>query len=172
MLVVSAVAALALGGCGENEIDAGKVEDFVRDNARVPQAIDSVTCPEGIEVEEGDTFDCKIVAKDGSEEAVSLLQEDDDGTVTITGNRQTKLPPQAEDVEIIPENVEALIRGAAEEPDKIVSVDCPSGIGLQEGRKFDCVVRYTTGSEEIVEIVQRDDLGNVEIAGSREGESG
>lgn len=170
MLVVSAVSVLALSGCGKEEIDDQKVEDFIRDEARVPAAIESVTCPEGRELEKGDTFDCKLVATDGSEEAVTIRQEDDDGNVTMVGNRQTKLPPDTENVEIVPENVEALIRGNAKDPDAVASVDCPAGIGLKKGRKFDCTVRYADKSEEIVEITQRDELGNVEISGSRPGE--
>lgn len=167
LIGLSATCLLALGGCGQKEIDADKVERFILDETRVPDAVETVACPEGVEVEEGNTFDCKIVATNGSEEAVTIEQQDDEGTVAIVGNRQTKLPENTEDLTIIPENVEALIRGAAEDDVTIVSVDCPPDVPLEEGRSFECLVRFDDEREERVEITQRDELGNVEITGSR-----
>lgn len=168
MLVATAVAVLLLAGCGESDkIDPDKVEDHIRDQSGTPQIIEDVVCPDDVKTKEGATFECTLVLTDGSEESVTIRQEDDEGTIVIAGNRQTKLPEDRTNLEILPENVEALIRGSAKAPERILSVDCPAGIRLELGRRFECVVRYTDKTEEIVEIVQRDKLGNVEIAGSR-----
>lgn len=172
MLVACGALVLGLAGCGDKTIDGDEVEDFIREGARVPQVIESVECPDERDVEEGDTFECKIVAEDGSEEAVTVRQEDDDGTVAIVGNRQTRLPDDRKNLEILPENVESLIRGAAKDPEAILSVDCPSGVKVKENDRFRCVVRYRDRTEEVVEILQRDALGNVEIAGSRKRDGG
>lgn len=169
MLVVSAVAVLALGGCGgDDKIDAGKAEQYVRDTARAPQLIDDVICPEDLKAKTGRTFECKILVKDGSEEVVTIRQTDDDVHIEIAGNRQTKPPRDQSDFRILPENVEDLIRASAEEREDIVSVDCPADVKVREGNDFECSARLDDGSERVYEIHQRDDLGNVELAGSRE----
>ena len=60
-------------------------------------------------------------------------------------------------MQIIPENVEALIRGQAPQPERIVSVDCPAGVEIEKGATFKCVVRFDDGTQEKVTIVQLDD---------------
>jgi hypothetical protein len=160
MLVVAGVFVSALAGCGE-ELDAEKVEDFLRENSQAPALIEAVECPEGVEVDEGDTFECEIRTKGGGIETATLRQTGD-ARVELAATRQVRLP-RGEDLEIIPENVENLIRANAPEPERIVSVDCPANVELEEGAMFRCVVRFSDGSRERVPIVQRDDLGNVEI---------
>jgi hypothetical protein len=148
-------------------LDATRVEDYVREQSRVPQVIRDVICPEDRPFEKGDTFECRILIEDGSEEAIKIRQDDDDGTIVAAGNRQTRLPRDRSNLEILPENVEALIRGEAPQRRRIVSVDCPAGVELRKGATFECVVRFDDRSETIVEITQRDALGNVEITGTR-----
>ena len=151
----------ALGGCSEN-VDDGKVEDLIRENAVAPTLIESVDCPDDVEIDEGDKFDCDVRTKGGGFEKVTVRQLEDE-RVELAGTRQVQLP-EGRDTEIIPENVEALIRAQAKEPDRIVSVDCPPGVKLSAGARFDCVVRFDDGTKTKVPIVQRDALGNVEIS--------
>src|SRR6185503_20033548 len=134
------------------------VEDFLLDNAQAPALIESIDCPSDIEVDEGSTFECQVHTK-GNGLEVSTLRQVEDERVELVGTKQVRLP-QGTDVKIIPENVEALIRGQAPQPDRIVSVDCPSGVGIEKGSTFKCVVRFDDGTQEKVVIVQRDDLGN------------
>jgi len=150
----------ALAACGTETVDDEQVEDFLRENAQAPALIDSVDCPDDVEIDEGDTFDCEVNTKGGGLEVVTMRQVEDEG-VERESVRQVRLPEG--DVKIIPENVEALIRGQAADPERIVSVDCPAGIEIEKGRRFRCVVRFDDGSEQNVTIVQRDDVGNVEI---------
>jgi NAD(P)H-hydrate repair Nnr-like enzyme with NAD(P)H-hydrate epimerase domain len=161
MLIAGGVVVSALAACGTETIDDGEVEEFLRDNAQAPSLIESVDCPSDVEVDDGDTFDCEVHTKgDGLE--VTTIRQLGDGDIEAQGTRQVRLP-QGEDVKIIPENVEALIRANAPEPERIVSVDCPAGIEIEKGATFRCVVRFDDGTQERVAIVQRDDVGNVEI---------
>ena len=154
---------MSLAGCSDT-IDDEKVEEFVRENAQVPALIESVDCPSDIEVNEGATFECEVHTRGGGLETSTMRQVSDDGDIELVGTKQVRLP-EGEDVQIIPENVESLIRGQAPEPDRVVSVDCPAGIEIEKGATFRCVVRFDDGTQEKVTIVQRDDLGNVEIKG-------
>ena len=161
MLIATGVVVSALAGCDET-VDDGNVEDFVRENAQVPSLIESVDCPDDVEIDEGDTFECKIRTKGDGLETVTLRQVEDKRVVRV-GSRQVRLP-RGRELRIIPENVEGFIRGGAPEPDRIVSVDCPPDVPIEKGRRFECVVRFDDDSEERVAIVQRDDLGNIDFA--------
>ena len=168
MLIVAGVVVSAAAGCGgETTLDDGKVEDYLLENARTPRAIETVDCPDGREAREGDTFECKVVLRNGAEEVARIRQEDDDGTFSVIGNRQTKLPADSSTLRIIPENVEDYIRANADEPDRILSVDCPPGVRLRKGATFECIVRYLGERSRLVEITQVDELGNIKITGSR-----
>jgi NAD(P)H-hydrate repair Nnr-like enzyme with NAD(P)H-hydrate epimerase domain len=161
MLIAGGVVVSAVGGCGDETIDDGKVEDFLRDNAQAPALIESIDCPSDIEVDEGDTFDCQVHTRGGGLE-ISTMRQIEDERVELAGTRQVRLP-EGKDLEIIPENVESLIRSNASEPERIVSVDCPAGVEIEKGATFQCLVRRADGRKEKVTVVQRDELGNVEI---------
>ena len=161
MLIGIGVVVSVLSGCADT-VDDGRVEEFLRENAQAPALIESVDCPDDVEIDEGDTFECRVQTRNGGVEAVTLEQVEDD-RVQPVGFRQVRLP-RGHDLKIIPENVEALIRGQAPEPEEIVSIDCPPDVAIEEGLRFRCLVRFADGSEDRVTIVQRDDLGNVEIA--------
>lgn len=161
MLIALGVVVSALSGC-DDTVDDGRVEEFLRENAQAPALIESVDCPDDVEIDEDDTFECQVHTRNGGLEAVTIRQVEDD-RVEPVGFRQVRLP-RGDDLRIIPENVEALIRGQAPEPERIVSIDCPAEVAIEEGSRFRCLVRFADGSQERVTIVQRDDLGNVEIA--------
>ncbi|MEA2387051.1 MAG: hypothetical protein QOJ22_1225 [Thermoleophilaceae bacterium] len=161
MLIGLGVVMSALSGCSDT-VDDGRVEDFLRENAQAPALIESVECPGDVEIDEGDTFVCEVHTRGGGLETVTLEQVGDERVEPI-GFKQVRLP-RGRDLKIIPENVEALIRSRAPEPDRIVSIDCPAEVPLESGLRFRCLVRFADASEERVTVVQRDDLGNVEIA--------
>lgn len=160
MLVAGGVIVSALAGCGTETIDDEKVEDFLLENAQAPALIESIDCPDDVEVDEGATFECEVHTKGDGLEVVTMRQVED-GRVVQESDRQVRLPEGGG--EIIPENVESLIRGQAQEPERIVSVDCPAGVEIEKGSSFRCTVRLDDGTRQKVTIVQRDDLGNVEI---------
>jgi NAD(P)H-hydrate repair Nnr-like enzyme with NAD(P)H-hydrate epimerase domain len=161
MLIAAGVVVSALAGCDET-VDDAHVEDFVRDNAQAPALIESVDCPDDVEIDEGDTFECRIHTKGDGLETVTLRQVEDERVVPVA-TRQVRLPSGG-DLRIIPENVEGFVRAQAPEPERVVSIDCPPDVPIEKGRRFECVVRFDDGSRERVAVVQRDDLGNLELA--------
>ena len=154
--------ALGLGACGEKVVDTGKVETLVRDGAANKQLIRSIDCPEEVKAKKGDTFECQLEISDGSKEAVTIRQLDDDGTVRVAGNRQTQLGGSPRKTRIKAENAERLIQGNAQKP--LSSIRCPDAIPLKRGAKFDCEVVGADGSRGVVTIEQSDDIGNIRIA--------
>jgi len=158
LLVLVAVAAI---GCGEKQVKTDKVEALIEDGSASKQLIESVDCPDEVEAHKGDTFDCEVEIRDGSREKVTVRQLDDDGTVRVVGNRQTRLG-RGKDVKIRPENAERLIQGNSEKP--LDSIRCPEGVRLRRGASFDCQVLGADGSRGVVTIVQVDNLGNIRIA--------
>lgn len=151
----------AVAACGTEKVDDAKVEDFLLENAQAPALIESIDCPDDVEIDEGATFECEVHTKGGGLEVVTMRQVEDERVVRES-DRQVRLP-EGQDLTIIPENVESLIRSQAQEPERIVSVDCPAGVELEKGATFRCTVRLDDGTQQKVTIVQRDDLGNVEI---------
>jgi len=164
ILLAVAVAA-PLAGCGDRVIDGDGVEDVIRATPRLKVPIAAVDCPGDVAVKDGNTFECRVRYENGSEEAWTMEQLDDQGTVRTSQILQTKLPDDGSKPRIIPANVEALIQQSATKP--LEDVDCPAGVKVKKGASFTCTARFRDGTEEKVRIVQRDDLGNVEVAGSR-----
>jgi hypothetical protein len=161
MLIAAGVVVSALAGC-DDTVDDGRVEKFLLENAQAPALIESVDCPDDVEIDEGDTFVCEVHTKGGGLETVTLRQVADE-RVEPVAVKQVRLP-RGRELRIIPENVESLIRGRAPQPERIVSIDCPPDVPIEKGATFKCTVRFVDDSEEKVTIVQRDDLGNIEIA--------
>ena len=160
-------ALLAAAGCGGEKIDANKVEDLIREGSANERVIESITCPENVEIDEGDRFDCRIEVTDGSEEAVTVEQLDDDGSVRVVGTRQTRLPRGGRGVTIKAVNVERLIDRASPLGKPLRRVRCPDGVRLKRGATFECSVVAADGERAGVTIAQQDHLGNIRIAGVR-----
>ena len=79
-LAPTAVVAALLAGCTNTEIDSEKAESFVRDN--VPGAF-TAECPDGVEANKGETFECRVDYADGRRATVTVRIRDDDGRVSI-----------------------------------------------------------------------------------------
>jgi hypothetical protein len=160
-LLLLAIPLLAVAACGEKQVKTDKVETLIEDGSANKQLIESVDCPDEVEARKNATFDCTVKIRDGSREKVTVRQLDDDGTVRVVGNRQTRLGA-GKDVKIRPENAERLIQSNSEKP--LDSIRCPEGVRLERGASFDCQVTGADGSRGVVTIVQVDDLGNIRIA--------
>ena len=86
VLPVAAVCgALALGGCGEEQLDMGKIEKGIKDGIEKQNPgtrVEAVDCPDDVEVKKGGTFDCKVKgAQKGQEATAKVTQTDDEGNV-------------------------------------------------------------------------------------------
>jgi hypothetical protein len=159
------IVALPLAACGEQQIDAEKVERFIRATPDLKVPMTAADCPSDVALDQGGTFECKVRYENGSEEAWTMEQLDGDGSVRTSQVLQTKLPDNRTKVRIIPANVEALIVRSATKP--LEDVDCPDDVEVEKGATFKCVARFRDGTKERVTITQRDDLGNIEVTGSR-----
>lgn len=92
--VVIAAVVIGLSGCsfGAGTIDHKKAENLARKvaggNSKV--ALKSVSCPSGIKLKKGATFDCDVVYGNGAKATITLHQLDDNGRVE-TGLRDIRL---------------------------------------------------------------------------------
>lgn len=61
-------------GCANTVIDARKAREAVRDDVerKTGVAVRSVSCPTDVEVFPGETFSCRVVARDGRVAEVEL----------------------------------------------------------------------------------------------------
>jgi hypothetical protein len=82
-----AIGALLIGlsGCsfGAGTIDHKKAEDLARKVAGAggKAPLKSVSCPGGIKLKKGSTFDCSVVYANGAKATITLHQLDDNGRV-------------------------------------------------------------------------------------------
>jgi hypothetical protein len=118
-----------------------------------------------VALKKGGTFECTVSYENGGEESWTLEQLDGDGSVRTSQVLQTKLPDDRSQIRILPENVEALIARSATKP--LEDADCPADVKVEEGMTFTCTASFRDGTKEKVTVLQRDDLGNIEVTGSR-----
>jgi hypothetical protein len=78
---VLALFAIAGAGCGDREIDRAKAEAFALGAIR--PAPRTVSCPKGVKVEKGKTFECHVTTTDGTPATITMHIADDDGKVTV-----------------------------------------------------------------------------------------
>lgn len=85
VVVFACVAAFVVAGCGGTVVDAQKAEGAIAQNIEVQTDVQvkSVTCPEDVDVNAGDVFDCDITLEDGRTANVELRILNDDADVKI-----------------------------------------------------------------------------------------
>jgi hypothetical protein len=86
--VAVAPAALAVVGCAK-KIDTDKAERSIKaglESKSRGATIVSVSCPKDIDVQKGKRFDCTVKGTNGKTATVTVVQTDDKGSVTYSGN--------------------------------------------------------------------------------------
>ncbi len=65
-------------------LNTQKLEDEIKKGIeeQTDTNVSSISCPQTVELEEGDTFECDVEASDGSKASVTVTQQDDEGNVT------------------------------------------------------------------------------------------
>jgi Domain of unknown function (DUF4333) len=156
-----ALAVVALGASAtacSNEIDDAELEKSITERAE--EAFDGydvgeVDCPEGVEIEAGNVFECTLEIE-GETATIVVTQQDDEGNVTIE---------QAEAVLDVATIVEEVTSGILQQTGTEVTVDCGSGtVRIQEpGDSFECDATAVDGSgTATVNVVVVDVEGNIE----------
>lgn len=81
--LVAVAAAALLGGCGEETLDTGQIEEEITPAIEEQTGTREVAveCPDDIEAEQGADFECDLTAQGGIEAKVKVTQEDDEGNV-------------------------------------------------------------------------------------------
>jgi hypothetical protein len=84
-VLATALAAIALTGCGETKIDQGKTEDLAKQVANSGSVkLKSVSCPSDLKAQKGKDFDCDLVYQDGAKGTITIHQKDDSGNITTS----------------------------------------------------------------------------------------
>jgi Domain of unknown function (DUF4333) len=83
LVVVPALAAFAVAGCGDKKLDTGKLEGRIKDGIEQQSGvkIKSVDCPGDVKVKRGDVFTCRATTTSGQPVPVRVTQRDDEGNV-------------------------------------------------------------------------------------------
>jgi hypothetical protein len=86
------LAALVLAACGGTVINDMEAEDYLRGTVEPPPGtrIESVNCPDGVDAERGETFECTLETADGAEAVVPMRVLDERGTVEPAGPVRTE----------------------------------------------------------------------------------
>jgi hypothetical protein len=93
VVALTAVAAFALAGCGENTLETKAVEKAIADNIarQIGDRPRSVVCPDSIAAKKGGTFTCRVIRSDGKTVLVKAVQRNDKGDfVFAPASRQPK----------------------------------------------------------------------------------
>jgi hypothetical protein len=74
---------LAAAACSKT-LDSTELEGTLKDQLETQLDVTGLTveCPDDIEAEAGDTFECSAIGTDGSAVTISVTQTDDEGNLT------------------------------------------------------------------------------------------
>lgn len=91
-MLLGAIAALVLPGCGETVIDSAKTEDALQANLSksLETKVAAVECPSDQKVEAGATFTCSVKLTDGKEETATLKILNEDADVSVINLHSTQ----------------------------------------------------------------------------------
>jgi hypothetical protein len=89
LVLLLVLPALVAAGCTK-KIDTNKAERSIKVGleSRTSNGLNiaSVSCPKNVEVKKGDTFTCTVKGSNGKTARVNVIQHDDKGNVTYSGD--------------------------------------------------------------------------------------
>jgi Domain of unknown function (DUF4333) len=87
LVTLSVTTAVAVSGCSTatHEIDHKKAEGLAQQIGTVKGTVKSASCPSGVKLKKGATFDCKLVYTSGRSATISIHQVDDKGRIETSG---------------------------------------------------------------------------------------
>jgi hypothetical protein len=86
LLATLIVPAALVAGCAGTVIDSQKAEDAIADNVETATRVqvETVSCPDDVEVEAGARFDCEVTTSDGRRAVAELKILNQDADVRVT----------------------------------------------------------------------------------------
>lgn len=156
-------AAWVLGGCGDDTVDAAKVEQGIEQSLSTPTTtVSSVSCPDDVKNETGKTFTCKAKLSGGGsgDVAVKITDAPNDfsysfkpGTVVVSGASLDK----------------ALEKELAASGAPNATVNCPEKVKVEAGTKVTCPVTGAGGGVGSVSFQFTDASGSIEASSVKSG---
>jgi hypothetical protein len=142
--------ALAMG-CGASTVDAAEIEGQIEQQLSTATAkVASVSCPDDVESEDGQTFECRAELEGGGE-AVVVVTEHDRGDFTYEVKPGT--------MRLAGSSVEAYLERSLPAG---TEVTCAEEITVIAGQTVDCDSVTAGGRPATVSLTWADDAGKVE----------
>jgi hypothetical protein len=148
--IPAALLAVLVPGCSQT-IDSDKAEKTIARlvATQIGTQVQSVECPSGNTANKGDTFDCRVVGRDGSAADAQVIEINDDGAVRVVA--QFLHTDEAE------RSMAAALTRRTRRP---VGVDCQDIIVARKGTTFDCATSSGTTRGRL-RVRQIDDEGRL-----------
>jgi hypothetical protein len=126
--LAASFAALAMTGCGEQQIDVEKSAKLIQSavEEQVGADVKSIACPDQVKVKARATFTCLVTGKDGTKGTATVTQTDGKGTISVAAPFLHK--DEAE------QSIQTDLRKRAPR----ATVVCPDIIVVKAGGKFEC----------------------------------
>jgi Domain of unknown function (DUF4333) len=154
--VIAIVAALAVASCGNDTVDADKVEAGIEQNLSSATAqIVSVSCPDDVKKEEGKKFTCDAKLEGGGRAEVVVTQTDDRGNGTYAFNPGSVMVSGSVVASQLGKSLEASgVSGA--------QVTCPDLIKVADGQTATCDAQGSGGRTGEITFTWSDDAGDID----------
>ncbi len=154
---VSLLLILLIANAGDETLDLERAEDEITESLQaeyVGVSVERVTCPDDVKVEEGATFTCTTQI-DGQDFAVTVTQEDDQGSVRFAKAQAA----------IKVEDAEAFIVGEYRKQGTVVTVGCSDKeiLVADPGSTIECLVAPEEGDGTTAVVTVQDVNGNVGV---------
>jgi hypothetical protein len=147
---------LVVAACGSDTVDAGKAEQAIeQDLSSTTAEIVSVSCPDGVEQQQGKEFTCDAKLKGGGKAEVQVKLTSDRGDAVYTFKPGT--------VEVSDNAVEPVLEDSLKE--RGVSdprVDCPPLIKVAAGETATCDATGSGGRAGQITFTWTDDTGEID----------
>ena len=154
---ISALAlALAVAGCGNDTVDADKVEAGIEQRLSTATAkVSSVSCPDDVEKKEGTTFTCDAKLEGGGKAKVKVTQTSNAGDYTYSFMPGTV---------VLTDNVlePALEADLAASGVPGAKVDCPATVKVKTGETFTCTATGSEGRQSQLTFTFSSDDGTID----------
>jgi hypothetical protein len=160
-LLIAGVIALFFAGCGTDTIDSSKAEEGIESASLSGAKIESASCPDDVEKQEGETFTCDVKLEGGGTAAVTVRQTSSRNTFSYAFKSGSVVLPGSRVDEALEENLaDSGVEGA--------TVNCPKEVPVKTGVTTTCPVATANGGQGTVEFEFSTTSGEVDPSSVQE----